>query len=309
LAEKVFIRISGKVGYLRKSDRSCQRGKEIFSTGDLLCPSEYVFKKPFRMTSISFFGTGSGLPSADRFFSSTLLSVGGMLYLVDVGEPCVHLLRDRGTLICDLDAVLVTHGHVDHLGGLPSLLQGAMLLGRSKPLSIYLPEEMILPLRAWISALYLTEEGLGFSLNWVAWSDLLHVDLEGGNTVTPYPNTHLQNCYRRLPGADPARPCQSFSLEIARGDFRVLFSGDLSSASEITTILGQPLEALVCELSHFGVDELVAALDGARIGSLCLVHLSEDLAGNVESLKSKLEELLPNVGDIIIPEDGESIDF
>jgi ribonuclease Z len=261
------------------------------------------------MNSISFLGTGSGFPSADRFFSSAILSTVGKHFLIDAGEPCVHLLRDRGTLICDLDAVLLTHGHVDHIGGLPALLQGAMLLGRTKPLVIHIPGEMIAPLRAWIGALYLTEERFGFPLNWVAWNNLEPVVMEGGVTVTPHSNAHLQRCYRELPGADATRPCESFSLEIRQGDFKVLFSGDLSSAEELKPLLTQPLNVLVCELSHFGVEEFAAALQGARIGSLFVVHLSEDLAEDLESLREKLEEMLPEVGDISIPGDGESLDF
>jgi len=261
------------------------------------------------MTSISFLGTGSGLPSADRFFSSTLLSVGGLHLLVDAGEPCVHLLRDRGTLIRDIDAVLLTHGHVDHVGGLPALLQGAMLLGRTKPLAIHLPGEIIAPLRAWISALYLTEEGLGFPVSWMAWKDHEPVVLGDGIIAMPHENSHLKKCYRFLPGADPSRLYESFSLQIAQGDFKVLFSGDLSLASELKPFLTEPMAVLVCELSHFGVEELATALQGARIGSLCLVHLSEDLAEDLEYLQGKLEELLPGVGDITIPGDGESLDF
>ena len=261
------------------------------------------------MNSISFLGTGSGFPSADRFFSSTILSVASRHLLIDAGEPCVHLLRERGTLICELDAVLLTHGHVDHVGGLPALLQGAMLLGRTKPLSIYLPGEMIAPMQAWIGALYLTEAGFGFSLQWVAWRDSESVMLEGGISVTPHANSHLEQCYRSLPGADATRPCESFSLEIEQEDFKVLFSGDLSSAQELKPLLAQPLTVLVCELSHLGVEELATALRGARIATLCVVHLSEDLSGDLESLQEKLEELISGVGDINIPGEGESLDF
>lgn len=264
------------------------------------------------MPSISFLGTGSGLPSAERFFSSAILSVDGRNLLIDAGEPCVHLLRDRGDVLQEIDAILLTHGHVDHVGGLPALLQGAMLLERTKPLTIYLPGEMVSPFRDWIRALYLTEEGLGFPLRWVAWIDQETVILGDDLSVTPYANTHLQSCYRTLPGADLSRSCDSYSLEICHGagrNFRAVFSGDLSSPDELKPLLADPLSVLVCELSHFSMSELAQVLKDASVGSLCLVHLSEDLAEDREYLQGKLEELLPKIGDIIIPGDGEHLDF
>ena len=261
------------------------------------------------MPSISFLGTGSGIPSADRYFTSMLLLVGGKHLLIEAGEPCVHLLRDRGNLIQNIDAVLITHGHVDHIGGLPALLQGAMMLGRSKALTVYLPEEMIGPVRAWIHALYLTEEGLGFPLDWQSWKDHEAVDLGEGIFVTPHSNNHLISCYRTLPGADASRYCHAYSLVITSGEFRAIFSGDLSAASDLSPLLTLPVNVLVSELSHFEAKELAAVLEGADLHALCLVHLSGEYADDRSQLQELMEELLPHVGDVMIPEDGEVLDF
>ncbi len=265
-----------------------------------------------RMPSISFIGTGSGLPTPDRFFSSSLLFIDGLHLLIDAGEPCVHSLRDRGTLVRDIDAVLITHGHVDHIGGLPALLQGAMLLGRVKPLVLCLPAEMIAPVRAWIRALYLTEEAFGFPVEWRPWVDgerMLFPSTTSHVCITPHANGHLAASYRSLPGADAALACNSFSLEIFWGQFRALFSGDLSSAVELSRLAAEPSSVLISELSHFDADQMADALKSAELTALCLVHLSEEYALNREELRVKMEKLLPQVADVFVPEEGEVLDF
>jgi len=90
---------------------------------------------------IQFLGTSSAAATADRDNTSFLIEAGSNLVLVDCsGNPAGKILRS-GYDPCDLDAVFLTHLHIDHCYGLPTLLFHMFLKKRSRPFHIFCPEE------------------------------------------------------------------------------------------------------------------------------------------------------------------------
>lgn len=85
---------------------------------------------------ILFFGTSSAVPSAGNGYTSFLVSVGGVRILVDTGDNPVRSIREAGEDPFELDAVAITHHHVDHLGSYPSLLSALDCMNRKKPLRV-----------------------------------------------------------------------------------------------------------------------------------------------------------------------------
>lgn len=87
-------------------------------------------------------GTRSGpVPSADRSQPAHLLRWGDETILVDVGDGATHQLAKAGIMPGEVDAVLISHLHFDHVGGLFALLgtrHQASLAGTS-PLVVYGP--------------------------------------------------------------------------------------------------------------------------------------------------------------------------
>lgn len=226
------------------------------------------------MNALTFLGTGPGAPTVGRGHSSALLEAGSGRYLIDAGEPCSRRLKELGVPIATLDAILLSHGHSDHTGGLPMLIQGAWLEARTRPLPIYLPGELIGPLRAWLEAVYLPEKLLGYPIEWRAWETATFpLDL-GGTSVTVSPTTHLDGLRERIdPGNLERFRAYSFAFE-AEGR-RLVCSGDLGAPGDLEALLALPCDVLVCELAHFEPEELFGYLGGKAIGRLCLTHLAE----------------------------------
>ena len=87
--------------------------------------------------TVHFLGTGSACTSPDR--TTTMLAVehAGAFFLVDCGADAVQRLLAAGLAPADIEAVVLTHEHADHLAGFPLLVEKLWLLGRRAPIPVY----------------------------------------------------------------------------------------------------------------------------------------------------------------------------
>lgn len=259
------------------------------------------------MPSLLFLGTGPGQPVKGRFCSSAVVRTDSATVLVDAGEPCSQRLLEHNVPVAEVDAVLITHGHSDHIGGLPMLLQSAWLAPRKKPLKIFLPGELIAPLSSWLDAVYLPASLLGFPIEFVAWEPGKRVEVAAGFSVRPFPTTHLEGLHRRIDPSAQDR-FKVFALDIECSDRRVVFSSDLGSPGDLESALGKPVDLLVCELSHFSPEALFSVLRGRAIEQLALNHLGSDLAGRADDIAREARSALPGTS-VTVVEDGDRVDF
>jgi ribonuclease Z len=98
--------------------------------------------------SLFFAGTAGSVPTARRGLPALLLRAGGDRILFDCGEGTQQqLLRSVG--LPELDAIFLTHFHLDHWLGLLGMIKTFDLRARERPLTIHGP----LGLRALITAM------------------------------------------------------------------------------------------------------------------------------------------------------------
>lgn len=84
-------------------------------------------------------GTGTPLADAGRAGPSTLIAAGSHLYLVDAGIDSARNLQLWRVPLEKIDAVLITHLHSDHIGGLGEIRLQSWVAGRTTPLRVYGP--------------------------------------------------------------------------------------------------------------------------------------------------------------------------
>ena len=134
--------------------------------------------------SLFFAGTAGSVPSARRGLPALLLRAGGDRVLFDCGEGTQQqLLRSIG--LPELDAVFLTHYHLDHWLGLLGMVKTFDLRARERPLTLYGPPG----LRALIEAMRPVIGRTGYPLRLVELEPHEEVRF-GGYLIAAFPVEH-----------------------------------------------------------------------------------------------------------------------
>jgi ribonuclease Z len=134
--------------------------------------------------SVFFAGTAGSVPSARRGLPALLVRAGGDRLLFDCGEGTQQqLLRSVG--LPELDAIFITHFHLDHWLGLLGMLKTFDLRARERPLSLYGPRG----LRALIEGMRPVIGRTGYLLDVYDLEPHEEVDF-GGYAVAAFPVDH-----------------------------------------------------------------------------------------------------------------------
>jgi ribonuclease Z len=139
--------------------------------------------------SLFFAGTAGSVPSARRGLPALLLRAGGDRLLFDCGEGTQQqLLRSVG--LPELDAVFITHFHLDHWLGLLGMIKTFDLRARQRTLTLYGPPGLL----ALIEAMRPVIGRTGYALQLVELEP--HEEVRrGGYVVAAFPVDHRVSAY------------------------------------------------------------------------------------------------------------------
>jgi ribonuclease BN (tRNA processing enzyme) len=92
---------------------------------------------------LTVLGSGTALPHPRRASSAHWLDAPGGSLLLDISGPALHRMAEEGCDWANLDAVWISHFHLDHCGGLAPFLFGTkhapQTRDRGKPLKVFGP--------------------------------------------------------------------------------------------------------------------------------------------------------------------------
>ncbi len=149
---------------------------------------------------ISFLGIYGAVPSKESGNVSILVDYGLGLALIDVsGNPVQAILR-ANRKVEDLSVVVLTHAHVDHIYGFPSLLHTLYCMGRKRELKVVSDEYTFKFAKSLADLFGLKRSKIGFSVYFFSEEEFF---IDDRLRVKMFPGDHgVPSCMVRMESVD-----------------------------------------------------------------------------------------------------------
>ena len=233
--------------------------------------------------SVRFVGSGDSFGSGGRFQTCILVDGPRSRFAMDFGTSSLIALAQQGIEHNTIDAILLTHLHADHCGGVPFLLLDAMLSAkRARPLTIAGPRD----LRARMSQL---AEALFPGMHVMTPTfPLEYVELEVGQPNRVLDLVVTPQAARHTPQTNPT------ALRVQVGDKVIAYTGDGEWTEDLAKI-GRDADLLIAECYyyakpvkwHLNYPALTEHMKDFGAKRVILTHMSREMLAHVDDVPAE----------------------
>ncbi len=230
------------------------------------------------MATLHFLGTCSGTePMVGMHHTSTVLEVNGSYYWFDAGENCSYTAYLSGIDVLKTRAIVFSHMHIDHTGGLANLffcIQKMIALGKGNPaydpIAIYAPDLEIIRAVKCVASTNRCDS-LRFSTEDIQTKDGLLFEDENIR-VTALHNRHL--------GEDGTNGWHSYSFLVECDGKKMILSGDVASPEELLPLMKDGCDLWIMETGHHKVKDVCDFAQAHAIPHLRFTHHGREIIGD-----------------------------
>jgi ribonuclease BN (tRNA processing enzyme) len=222
--------------------------------------------------ALRFLGSGDAFGSGGRFQTCLHLSGAGGAVLIDCGASSLIAMKRDGVDPGEVDAVLLSHLHGDHFGGVPFLVLDAQFARRVRPLVIAGPPGVQRRVEAAMEVLFpgSTAVQRKFAVQFVELAERRPAHV-GPAAVTAFPVVHAS-------GAPP------YALRVEYGGKTIAYSGDTEWTDSLVEA-ARGADLFVCEAYMFDkqvkfhLDYKTVEGHAERLGArrIILTHMGPDM--------------------------------
>ena len=249
---------------------------------------------------ITFLGTGVGIPQAGRVQSGLIMEIGGRPVLFDCGCGVLMRIQESGYEHTDIDDIVLTHLHLDHVGDVLALVKANWLVGKTH-MRIFGPEGT----KEWF------EQTMSVYDYMQGRFEVDIVELQPGDSFSL---EGLDSDIRTAPGVHSTT---SLAYRVEHDGRVVVYAGDTEPCTPVFK-LADGADVLIHECSfplnfemtnHSTPDMFVRQLQQTplNVKRLFLVHLYPHMQGHEAEAIEHIKQYFN--GDIIIPTDLQVIEL
>jgi ribonuclease BN (tRNA processing enzyme) len=224
----------------------------------------------------TFVGVGDAFSSGGRAHACIRLEASsGRSVALDFGAATLPAWKRLGLDARGLDAVIVSHLHGDHFGGLPFLLLDAQFsAARRRPLTILGPHGLTARLAMLMEAMFPGSTATAWRFDWST------------REIAPDEEVQIAGFGVRSFAVDHPAGAMSTALRVTQGNSVFAYSGDTSWTPTLVAA-ARGADVFACEcfsggapvLGHLDWPTLRARLDELQARKIVLVHMNDEALG------------------------------